>query len=70
MTQISPKDQELAAAAKTRLEQTGMPPRPDELAAIDRILIEQARVRIARSKSFPGETFLGCAEDGRTRPPA
>jgi ATP-dependent exoDNAse (exonuclease V) alpha subunit len=39
-------DQELAAAAKARLEQTGAPPRADELGAIDRILIEQARIRI------------------------
>ena len=38
-------DQQLADQAKARLEQTGAPPRADELAAIDRILIEQARIR-------------------------
>lgn len=46
MTQAQ-TDQELAELAKARKEQTGAPPRADELAAIDRILIEQARQRLA-----------------------
>jgi hypothetical protein len=41
------RDQELANIAKLRLEQTGQSPKPEELAAIDRILIEQARQRLA-----------------------
>lgn len=41
------RDQELANLAKIRLEQTGQSPRPEELAAIDRILIEQAKLRLA-----------------------
>ena len=49
MTQAQ-TDQELAELAKARMEQTGAPPRADELAAIDRILIEQARQRLATDR--------------------
>lgn len=41
------RDQELANLAKRRLEQTGHPPTREELLAVDRILIEQARQRLA-----------------------
>jgi hypothetical protein len=41
------RDYELAELAKSRKEQTGGPPTKEELAAIDRIIVEQARTRIA-----------------------
>lgn len=41
------RDYELAELAKSRKEQTGGPPTTEELAAIDRIIVEQARTRIA-----------------------
>lgn len=47
MTQETETDRELAELAKARKEQTGAPPRAEELAAIDRILVEQARERLA-----------------------
>ncbi len=40
------RDQELAHRAKARLDQTGQSPTREELAAIDRILIDQARQRL------------------------
>lgn len=45
------RDQELADLAKRRLEQTGQPPSREELLAIDRILISQARLRLAAPAS-------------------
>ena len=43
-------DRELAAHAKARLDATGARPTREELAAIDRLLIDQARQRLAREK--------------------
>jgi hypothetical protein len=40
------KDYEAANLARDRLDQTGVPPRWEELKSIDRILVEQARVRL------------------------
>ena len=41
-------DRELAAQAKARLEATGASPTRQELSAIDRLLIDQARERLAQ----------------------
>jgi hypothetical protein len=41
-------DRELAAQAQARLDATGARPTRDELAAIDRLLIDQARARLAK----------------------
>lgn len=41
-------DRELASQAKARLDATGARPKREELAAIDRLLIDQARERLAQ----------------------
>ena len=41
-------DRELAQQAQARLDATGESPRREELAAIDRLLIDQARERLAQ----------------------
>jgi hypothetical protein len=45
------RDLELAHRAKARLDQTCQSPTREELAAIDRILIEQARLRLTAPAS-------------------
>lgn len=45
------KDLELAQRARDRLSQIGQPPSREELLAIDRILISQARLRLAAPAS-------------------
>lgn len=44
------KDYEAANLARARLDQTGVPPRRDELKSIDRILVEQARQRLKKNE--------------------
>lgn len=45
------KDYELAELAKVRLDQMGTSPTGEELSAINRILVEQARVRLIEQAS-------------------
>jgi hypothetical protein len=45
------KDYALAELARTRLEQTGVPPSLDELKSIDRIIVEQARARLLEQQA-------------------
>lgn len=45
------KDYELADLARNRLDQIGQPPRTEELTSINRILVEQARVRLIEQAS-------------------
>ena len=49
-------DRALAAQAKARLDETGARPTREELAAIDRLLIDQARARLAQEPAARANT--------------
>ena len=50
------KDYELADLARRRLDQIGEPPKAEELAAVNRILVQQARGRLLEQQASAAAT--------------